>query len=94
LKVSDADKEAWYRHWCEEGLTALETMLAKDVRVGKCCYGDNPTLADCCLIPQIVNAQRFNCDLSTMPTIMRIHAFCTALEPFANAAPARQPDAE
>lgn len=94
LKVSDDDKNAWYRHWCEQGLAALEVMLAKDSRVGTFCYGDSPTLADCCLVPQIANAQRFNCDLSAMPTIMRINDACIALEAFANAAPEKQPDAE
>lgn len=94
LKVSEDDKDVWYRHWCEHGLAAVETVLANDSRVGKFCYGDSPTLADCLLIPQIANAQRFNCNLSAMPTIMRINQTCLALAPFANAAPAMQPDAE
>jgi maleylacetoacetate isomerase len=94
LKVSEQDKDAWYRHWCEQGLAILEEKLANDKRVGTFCYGDSPGLADCVLIPQIANAQRFNCDLSTMPTILRINAACLALEAFASAAPARQPDAE
>lgn len=94
LNVSEDDKNAWYRHWCERGLASVETMLAKDKRVGVFCYGDTPTLADCCLVPQIANAQRFNCDLSSMPTLMRINDACLALEAFAEAAPAAQPDAE
>ena len=94
LKVSAEDKDAWYRHWCEQGLVTLEAKLATDDRVGTFCFGDSPGLADCVLIPQIANAQRFNCDLSAMPTIMRINAACLALDAFANAAPARQPDAE
>jgi maleylacetoacetate isomerase len=94
LKVSEQDKDAWYRHWCEQGLATLEEKLATDKRVGMFCYGDSPGLADCVLIPQIANAQRFNCDLSTMPTILRINAACLVLEAFASAAPARQPDAE
>lgn len=94
LKVSEDDKNAWYRHWCEQGLAAVETMLARDERVGRFCFGDTPGLADCCLIPQIANAQRLNCDLSAMPTIMRINETCLSLEAFARAAPARQPDAE
>jgi len=69
-------------------------MLAADSRTGAFCVGEQPTLADCCLVPQVANAQRFNCDLSGMPTIMRIHAACTALDAFAKAAPAKQPDAE
>jgi maleylacetoacetate isomerase len=94
MKVSEENKDAWYRHWCEQGLTAIETTLGTDARVGKFCYGDIPTLADCCLIPQIANAQRLKCDLSAMPTIMRINDCCLGLDAFANAAPAKQPDAE
>jgi maleylacetoacetate isomerase len=94
LHVAEEDKNAWYRHWCEQGLAALETSLARDKRVGTFCYGDTPTLADCCLVPQIANAQRLECDLSGMPTIMRINAACLATDAFANAAPAKQPDAE
>jgi maleylacetoacetate isomerase len=94
LKVSEDDKNAWYRHWCEQGLAAVEATLAKDSRVGVFCYGDSPTLADCCLVPQVANASRLHCDLSAMPTVMRINEACLALDAFANAAPARQPDAE
>ena len=94
LKVGEQDKDAWYRHWCEQGLATLEEKLATDSRVGTFCYGDRPGLADCVLIPQIANAQRLNCDLSAMPTILRINAACLPLEAFASAAPARQPDAE
>ena len=94
LNVSEDDKNAWYRHWCEQGLASIETMLSRDSRTGRFCFGDTPTLADCCLIPQIANAQRLNCDLSQMPTVMRINEACLALEAFARAAPASQPDAE
>lgn len=94
LHIDDDQKNAWYRHWCEQGLASIETMLASDGRTGKFCYRDTPTLADCCLIPQVANAQRMNCDLSAMPTIMRINDACLVLDAFADAAPARQPDAE
>lgn len=94
LKVSDEDKNGWYRHWCEQGLAALERTLANDPRTGRFCFGDKPGLADCCLVPQVANAQRLDCDLSSMPTIMRINDACLALEAFADAAPAKQPDAE
>lgn len=94
LKVGEDDKNAWYRHWCEQGLASVETMLVRDKRTGTFCYGDAPTLADCVLIPQVANAQRMNCDLSRMPTILRINDACMALEAFAAAAPDRQPDAE
>lgn len=94
LGVDEDKKNAWYRHWCEQGLAALETVLAGDTRVGTFCYGDMPTLADCCLVPQVANAQRFKCDLSGMPTIMRINEACIVLDAFKNAAPQNQPDAE
>jgi maleylacetoacetate isomerase len=94
LNVSEDDKNAWYRHWVEQGLASVEATLAKDQRAGKFCFGDSPTMADCCLVPQIANAQRLNCDLSAMPIIRRIHDACVALDAFATAAPAKQPDAE
>lgn len=94
LKVSEEDKNSWYRHWCEQGLASLESMLARDARVGRFCFGDTPTLADCCLIPQIANAQRLDCNLSNMPTIMRINEACLALDAFVHALPSNQPDAE
>lgn len=94
LKVSEDDKNAWYRHWCEQGLAAIEQTLSNDKRVGRFCYGDAPTLADCCLVPQVANAQRLNSDLSKMPTVMRIYEACMALDAFVNASPAKQPDAE
>lgn len=94
LRTGEEEKNAWYRHWCEQGLGALEAVLSADARTGAFCYGDAPTLADCCLIPQVANAQRMGCDLSAMPTIMRIYRTACALPAFADAAPERQPDAE
>jgi maleylacetoacetate isomerase len=94
LKVSEDDKNAWYRHWCERGLASVETILARDPRVGTFCFGDTPSLADCFLVPQVANAQRYDCNLSGMPNVMRINEACLALDAFADASPARQPDAE
>jgi len=94
LGVGKAQKDAWYRHWIERGLGDLEQRLAREPRVGLCVFGDTPGLAECCLVPQITNARRFGCDLSGVPTLMRIHAHCVALEPFQKAAPAAQPDAQ
>ncbi|OGS96974.1 MAG: maleylacetoacetate isomerase, partial [Gallionellales bacterium RBG_16_56_9] len=93
MAQDDAARDAWYRHWCEQGLATLEALLAAEPRVGDFCYGSTPTLADCCLIPQIANAQRAHCDLSAMPTLLRINQACLALDAFARAAPASQPDA-
>lgn len=94
LGVPDPAKDAWYRHWCEQGLAAIERLLVSQGRSGDFCLGDAPTLADCALVPQVFNAQRFDCDLSAMPTLLRINANCLATEAFARAAPALQPDAE
>lgn len=94
LGANDAQKNAWYRHWIEVGLAAVEAMLADDARTGAFCHGDTPTLADCCLVPQVFNARRFDCRLEPYPTIMRIAARCESLEAFRKAAPANQPDAE
>lgn len=94
FQVSLEGKEAWYRHWVNEGLLAVEKMLANDSRSGRFCHGDSPGLADCCLVPQVFNAQRFNCSLEQMPTIRRIYRACEALAPFQAASPVNQPDAE
>lgn len=93
LGLGDEQKTAWYRHWVAEGLGAVERLLAGDSRTVAFCHGDSPTLADCCLVPQVFNAERFGCDLSALPTIVRIVANCQALEAFRQAAPERQPDA-
>lgn len=94
MGVSEDDKNRWYRHWVEQGLASIEQLLAQDARTGRFCFGDAPGLADCVLIPQVANAQRMQCDLSRMPTIRRINEACLALDAFAAASPARQPDAE
>ena len=94
LGVSDEQRNAWYRHWVEAGLEAVEAMLAGDSRTGACCHGDSPTLADICLVPQIFNAQRFKARLDHVPTVMRIHEHCLTLPAFAESVPALQPDAE
>ena len=94
LGVPDPAKDAWYRHWCEQGLAAIERMLVSRGLAGDFCHGDTPTLADCALVPQVFNAQRFDCDLTAMPTVMRIHANCISHAAFARATPALQPDAE
>jgi maleylacetoacetate isomerase len=94
LGVPEAQKDGWYRYWCDTGLEALERRLADDAATGAFCHGDAPTLADVCLVPQLANARRMAVDLSAFPTLLRIDAACQALPAFAAAAPARQPDAE
>ncbi|PHV28848.1 maleylacetoacetate isomerase [Janthinobacterium sp. BJB426] len=94
LALSQAQKNAWYQHWTNLGLAALEAELANSPHTGLFCHGDTPTLADCCLVPQVYNALRFQCDLAPYPTIRRIVAHCEALPAFREAHPDAQPDAE
>jgi len=91
---SDAEKLEWYRHWLGEGMAMLEAHLAGESATGRFCHGDTPTMADCCLAPQVFNAQRFELDMAPYPTIARIHANCSELPAFQAAHPAQQPDAE
>ena len=94
LGATDAQKNGWYRYWCDVGLEALETQLSRERATGAFCHGEMPTIADICLVPQLVNARRVDLDLGPYPTLLRIEAACNALPPFADAAPSRQPDAE
>jgi maleylacetoacetate isomerase len=93
LKVSDDDKDRWYRHWVETGLDVVEGGLAGHPATGRFCHGDRPGLADCVLVPQIFNAQRMQCRLDHVPTVMRIFEACMAEPAFARAQPSACPDA-
>ncbi|QSE73869.1 maleylacetoacetate isomerase, partial [Aeromonas media] len=84
-------RDAWYRHWIDETFTALEQLLM--TTAGVYCVGNEVTLADCMLVPQVYNARRFNMTLDDYPTIARIVANCEQLQAFIKAAPANQPDA-
>ncbi|MDF3036082.1 MAG: maiA [Paucimonas sp.] len=92
--VSDDQKDDWYRHWCQTGLEQVEKIVSRNARTGRFCVGDEPTLADCFLVPQMFNARRMNCDLAKLPTLSRIYDECLRLAAFQAAAPDRQPDAE
>jgi len=93
LKVSEDDKNGWYRHWVREGLLSFERQLARHP-AGSFCWGDTPSMADCCLVPQIFNAQRFHCDLDGLPRTMAVYQACMQLDAFQRAQPSECPDAE
>jgi maleylacetoacetate isomerase/maleylpyruvate isomerase len=92
LGQSQEQIDTWYRHWIADGLAKLEAEISGDK--GKFCHGDTPTMADCCLVPQIFNAKRYNSDLAAYPTTMRAFDACMQLEAFDRAQPSKQPDAE
>jgi len=93
LDLSEEEKNSWYCHWIRDGMAKLEADLARGGG-GRFCHGDAPSMADCCLVPQVFNAQRFNCDLAHAPRGLRIFEQCMQLEAFQRAQPSRQPDAE
>ena len=92
LKIAEEAKNTWYRHWVEGGLAAVEARLA--AAPGTYCFGDTPGLADCVLVPQIFNAQRFDCQLDHVPNVMRVFAACMELDAFERARPENCPDYE
>ena len=88
LGLSDEAKDQWYAHWVREGFEALEAMAAP--RAGRFLFGDEPTIADVCLVPQMYNARRFDVPLEAYPTLLRADSNASALEPFARAHPDNQ----
>ena len=78
LGATEAQKNGWCRYWCDVGLEAIETQLARERATGMFCHGDVPTLADVCLVPQLANARRVELDLAPYPTLLRIEAACSA----------------
>jgi len=94
IGASEEAKNAWYRHWIDVGLGALESQLTHDAATGTFCHGERPTLADICLVPQLANARRFGISLEAYPCLLRIEAACNALPAFIAALPEKQPDAE
>jgi maleylacetoacetate isomerase len=93
LQVDEAAKNAWYQHWCREGLQAFERQLAQLPRATYC-FGQTPGLADCCLVPQIFNARRFDVSFEGLPRTMAAYEACMALPAFALAQPSACPDSE
>ena len=92
LGRSEEAKNAWYRHWVEQGLAQVEAQLVARGRCGRYVLGDTVTLADVLIVPQIFNARRFDCRLDEVPAVMRIFDACMRLPAFVEAQPSRQPD--
>ena len=92
LGQTEDQVNAWYRHWIADGLAKLEAELAAERAAF--CHGARPTMADCCLVPQVFNARRYRCELASFPNVVRVFDECMKLDAFERAQPSRQPDAE
>jgi len=93
MKVTDEDKNRWYRHWVQTGLEVVERQIAGNPLTGRFCHGDTPTLADCVLVPQIHNAQRLQCTLDHVPNVMRVFDECMRVDAFSKTQPSAYPEA-
>ena len=91
MGASPEQVHSWYAQWVDRGFEALEKNLAN--RGGSCCFGEVPTLADACLVPQVYNAYRFNVEMGGYPNIVRVWEYCNTLDAFAQAHPDAQDDA-
>lgn len=89
--ADSAARDRWYRHWIAEGMAGVERLLAAHGK-GPFCFGAAPTLADCCLVPQIADALRSGCDTIPYPLDMAVHTHAAARPAFIAAAPCNQPD--
>jgi maleylacetoacetate isomerase len=94
LGQDDKAIEAWFNHWITLGFEGMERIMARDGQTGEFCHGDEPSLADICLVPQVFNSMRYDLDLGAYPTIRRVFENCMKLEAFDKARPEKQPDAE
>ena len=95
LKLDEATRNRWLAHWSLQALEAVEGHLAKERETGRFCHGDTVTIADICLASQVIGAKNyFNCDVSGVPTVMRVFDACMQLPAFDRALPQKQPDAQ
>ena len=93
FNTPQVERERWTQHWIREGFTAFENLLADNPSTGEYCEGDEPTMADVCLVPQVYNARRWSVDMTPFPLIQRISEACMKLDEFERARPENQPDA-
>lgn len=93
FNTPQVERDRWSQHWMREGFAAVEALLADNPSTGLYCEGDEPTLADICLVPQVYNAQRWSVDMNDFPLIRRINTACMKLDAFERARPENQPDA-
>jgi maleylacetoacetate isomerase len=94
LGATDEQRLAWIQHWLGAGLEAIEALLAQHSASGRFCHGEGPTVADICLVTQVTPAKTFDCPLDRYSRVMRVYDSCMAIPAFADAHPAKQPDAE
>lgn len=94
LQLGEERKIAWIRHWLDAGLAAMEALLADHRESGRFCHGERATIADLCLVTQVFPARTFGCDLAPYHRVMRVYDHCMGIPAFADAHPAKQPDAE
>lgn len=93
LGLDAEQRKEWYLHWIQVGLEAFEQQLAVHNQSGDFCYGNSPTLADICLVPQVYNANRFGYSVDHLPRIAKAIQACAQLSAFIQAEPANQIDA-
>ena len=94
LKLDEPTRNKWLMHWSLEALKAIEAHLTTEKETGRFCHGDSPTMADICLAGQVIGATGyFKCDVSSVPTVMRVYEECMKIEAFGKAHPLKQPGA-
>jgi maleylacetoacetate isomerase len=94
LGQNEEQINTWYRHWIADGLGKLEAELSGGGIRGEYSHGETPGMADCCLVPQIFNARRYDCDLAPYPAVMKVFDACMKIGAFERAQPSKQADAE